>query len=300
MNRNYNLLNIFQTKCKHRHSRKDHPNCFDSDGKVKESFSKKGQFPKILLFDIEMLMMEVYSWGLYDQYISPDNIIKGKSILSWSAKWLFESRVYSEVLTPEQAINRDDSSILGTLWDLLNEADIVVTHNGNRYDIKEINFRFIVNGFPPPMYYRSVDTLAVARAYFKFPSNKLDEINKSLGLSQKIHTNYELWKRCAVGERQALKEMVTYNIQDVSALEETYVTLRPWMKNHPNIGIYYVNADKDVCSCGSTDLKFDGSTYDTNKGRYKSFRCSSCGAIGRSKVNINTKKYKKDRSNHGS
>jgi len=109
-----------------------------------------------------------------------------------------------------------------------------------------------------------------------------------------------LWKRCAGIEatldmqKRALQEMVRYNKQDVVALEDLYVELRPWIKSHPNLGLYYEDADNSRCpNCGSIDLKREGeSTYKTTVGRFKAYRCNSCGAICRSRFSDLSKEEK--------
>jgi hypothetical protein len=244
---------------------------------------------RILLLDIETLPMEVYVWSLWKQnYISPDNIIKPWSIVSWAAKWLFESGVTSQSVTSADAITRSDMNILPGIWDLLNEANIVVAHNGNRFDIRRLNARFLAAGMPPPMSFRTIDTYGVTKNRFDIPSYKLDKINKWLKLSPKIETKFEMWKQCAQGNTQAISDMRTYNERDVFCLEELYLVLRPWIKSHPNVGLY-IDTTKTVCTnCGNANLEWSGFYY-TPAGKYEAFRCNACGAIGRSRKGDLTK-----------
>jgi hypothetical protein len=159
-------------------------------------------------------------------------------------------------------------------------------HNSDRFDHKKLNTRFIVHGMNRPMYYRTIDTLKVAKANFSFSSNKLDYINAQLGIHQKSHTDYELWKQCANGEALAIQKMLNYNINDVQILEELYVRLLPWIGNHPSLRSY-IDIEDDVCgNCGNDRLTWDG-WYRTNQNKYQAFRCDECGSLGRS-----TKKYK--------
>lgn len=278
-----NLLKSLTSKrCIHRHTIEDHPQCFPMA-------TKSGKLlPRVLVFDIETLPMQVFVWGLYKQRISPDNVISDYCILSWSAKWLFDSNVISSALTSREAIARDDKRILKTLWDMFNEADIVIAHNGNGFDIPKLNTRFIVNGFTPPMPYKSIDTLSVARSKFAFSSNRLDYLAKFLGVGEKISTNYGLWIECFKGNKEALKDMERYNRHDVEVLEDVYVKLRPWMKSHPNMALY-VETETHMCPvCNSTSLKW-ADTYTSNSNVYKAFRCNGCGAVGRGKESILTK-----------
>jgi DNA polymerase elongation subunit (family B) len=266
-------------RCPHRHKWPEHKSCF-LNGRIKNIEKKT---PKILLFDIETLPMSVFVWGLYKQRISPDNVISDSCILSWSAKWLFSSEIYSDCLTSREATDKDDTRLIAKIWDLLNSADIVIAHNANGYDIKKLNTRFLVHGFPPPKHYQVIDTLSVLRKNFKISSNSLDYATKFLGLTEKQHPSFDLWKRCYQGDKSAIQEMVSYNQNDVSILEELYVRIRPWITGHPNLGLY-VDTNTSVCpNCGSENLKWEGS-YVTQCGRYKAFRCE-CGAIGRSRIN---------------
>ena len=79
--------------------------------------------------------------------------------MSWSAKWLYDDKILSDVLTPKEAKERNDKRIIKSVWKLLNEADIVIAHNGDKFDLKKLKARFLSNGFVPPMPYKTVDTL---------------------------------------------------------------------------------------------------------------------------------------------
>lgn len=238
--------------------------------------------PKILLFDVETSPMEVLVWGLYKQRISPDNVIKDWALLSWSAKWLFEPEIYSQVVTPQEAIDRKDGSIIKGLWDLIDEATVIIAHNLDRFDRRKANARFIENRLTPPLPYQMIDTLKVAKKNFAFSSYRLDYINSLFSLRKKDDTNFQLWKDCIAGKAEALAKMRSYNETDVIALEELYVLLRPWMNSHPNLGLFVESEDSVCPTCASNELIWKG-YYTTPTGKYRSFRCKECGAIGRSR-----------------
>lgn len=280
------MSKLFEPRCRHRHTRAEHPQCFT------KLLKADGNLPKILILDIETAPMEVMVWGLRDNnYISPDNVLKDYFILSWSAKWLFGRDTMSAAVNSLQALARDDKKIMEPLWSLLDKADIIVAHNGKRFDLKKINSRFIINGFVPPAPYDVIDTLTVCRSIFGFSSNALNYLNKILGLDIKIDTGgYGLWRKCVDGDEDALHDMETYNRNDVVILEELYLTLRPWIKSHPNVGLY-MDLDKPVCrNCGSPNLQYDGTTK-TPTGMYELYRCQ-CGAIGRMRKNRLTKEHR--------
>jgi len=256
----------------------------------KDSDNSDSKFPKILLLDIETTPLVVFSWGVYDQKIMPDAVIHDWFMLSWSGKWLFDHKAFSEVLKPEEVLNKDDKRIVEKVWKVLDEADIVITYNGVNFDMKRMNTRFLYHGLQPPTPYRNIDLYQTAKSTFGFTSNKLDFVNKFLNLRHKIHTGFDLWVDCYNGKKEALKLIDKYNINDVVILEDLYVKLRPWIKNHPNISVYQEIDEPQCPNCGSMNLEEKNYQY-TNSAKYASYRCE-CGCICRGKSNQLTKDKK--------
>jgi len=258
----------------------------------------KTEGAKILLFDIETSPMEAYIWQLKQQgWIAPAMLKKPWAILCWSAKWLFDDKVMHGIVTPAEAMHREDASIINDLWALLDEADIIIAHNGARFDVRRMNARFVLNGLNPPMPYRVIDTLRVTRSQFDLPSYKLDYVNMLFGLDTKKgnEEGMDMWKKCigdfgVDAQPKALGDMSLYCDNDVRILEELYVQIRAWIKGHPNMGLY-VDTDGEKCgNCGSTDLDWRGKYY-TPAGRFRAFRCQ-CGAVGRSRYSDLSKEEK--------
>ena len=264
---------------------------------LRDAHELKGQC-RILEFDIETSPMEFLGWGLYDQRPAIHNIVKDWAILSWSAKWLFEPDIIGYRVSVGEAKARKDKSIIKPLWKLFNEADIIIGHNLDSFDIRKSNARFFLNGLKPTTPYQTIDTLKHSRKNFAFASHKLDYLGEIMARKNKIDTDYKLWKRCigmygAEEADKALDEMLKYNKYDVTLLEEVYLQLRPWMKSHPNIGLY-VDTDDSMCRCGLKIEKrmYKGNHYYTPAGKFKSFQCD-CGAVGRdSQSAISTAKRK--------
>jgi len=165
-------------------------------------------------------------------------------------------------------------------------AEGYAMHNCDKFDIPRLNSRFIIHDLHPPLPYQSIDTLKHIRRQFGFTSNKLDYVNKLLNLERKTDTGgFELWERCMLGEQSALDEMEGYNINDVRILEETYLHIRPWIKPHPNMGLFILDENQHRCpSCGSADLIESGKGYYTTVNIYAALRCNNCGATARKRV----------------
>ncbi len=250
-------------------------------------------FPYILIFDIETAPLRAYVWARYKQNVYPDQMINEWYMLTWAAKWLYSTEVMSDKLYGEESKKEDDSRITSSLWGLIDKADIIVAHNGDRFDVPRIKNRFLVNGLKPPSPFKTVDTKKIAKE-LGFSSNKLVDINRIIGLDNKLDTDFELWSRCVDGEDEALEEMEEYNKQDIEALEQTYITLRPWMgSKHPNVGLY-MDTDDPVCyMCGSKNLVPNGWYY-TAVGKYEAFQCQNCGAQSRGRfTQVEWRKRKK-------
>jgi len=240
--------------------------------------------PNILILDIENSPSIVASWGIRKQYIGTEYIVREWYMFSWALKYLHGTEIYSDVITPEESLAGDDKRILENLWKFVNYADIIIGHNMDGFDKKKMNSRFIYHGIDPPSGYQTVDTLKVARSQFSFTSNKLDYIARLLGLPGKEDKgDITRWLRCMEGSQEDLDKMHKYNRGDITLTEDVYLKLRPYIKGHPNLGLFG-NSEVDVCyKCGSVDIDYlEGDYYYTTVNKFKKYRCNNCRTIGRS------------------
>jgi len=285
--------NILTYRCKHRHSALSHPQCYIkylSGGDVSDK-----RLPKVLLFDIETSPLQafIFQKSVWKANVGADQVISEWFMLTWSAKWLMDDTLLSDRLTGKEAKAEDDGRIVKSLWSLLDEADIIIAHNGDSFDVPNMNTRFIVHGLPPTSPYQTIDTMLVARKQFGFTHNSLNGLAKIFGFEQKMDTDFDLWKRCVAGDDEALSYMQKYNNGDVIVLEDVYMKLRPWIRSHPNLGLY-VEADGAVCpNCGSSSINWTNKFYYTQTGKYATFKCD-CGAFGRSRTSSVTKNARKN------
>lgn len=234
---------------------------------------------KILLLDIETAPNIAYVWGLFKQNIAPGQLVESGYVLSWSAKWLGnEDVMYSD---------GRDKRMLEKIHSLLSEADAVIHYNGSKFDIPTLNKEFLKKGLNPPATYKQIDLLKVVRKEFKFPSNKLDYVAQALKVGQKVrHPGFEMWIGCMNNIPEYWNKMEEYNRGDVIVLESVYHKLVPWIKNHPNQGIY---KDEHVCpNCGSIHVQKRGYSY-TGLGKFQRFQCNTCGTWSRDRKNIAAK-----------
>lgn len=242
--------------------------------------------PRILLLDFETFPNTSYVWGDYEQ-----NAIERKAdwfILGYAAKWLgtrpievkglddFGQRKLGNFIAERRMLRR--------VHDMMNEADIVVAHNGIDFDIKVANTRFIVHGFKPPSPYKVVDTKRGIKQVARFGSNKLDWLCKQLGIGRKIeHEGFGLWLRCEAGDAGGWKRMKRYNRHDVRLLEELYVLISPWIRQ-PNAALYSGNERCVNPACRSTDITVFPKLYPAITRMYRRIQCNKCGKWARATV----------------
>lgn len=250
---------------------------------LKSKGSNTYRSARILLLDIETSLMKFYGFSPKVDYIPHELMIQDWSVLCYAARWLFGPETFGEVVTPQESIDREDARIMRGIWNLIDEADIVVTQNGIQFDLKKLNSRFLMAGLPPPSPYMNVDTLKVSREEFGWSYNRLDALGRKFGIGQKSDMEIEDWILCSEGSQRHLTKMFEYCKRDVAPLlEDVYLKMLPWMKHHPNLGLY-TDHDADVCpKCESQNLRW-GEVYATPQGLWEAFRCTSCGAVGRGK-----------------
>ena len=229
---------------------------------------------KRLFFDIETSPNIGLFWEAgFKKTISPDNIIKERSIICICYKWEDQKEVYSLNWDQEQ----DDKELLQKFIEVANTADELVGHNGDKFDLAWIRTRCLFHGISMFPMYITIDTLKTARSKFKFNSNKLDYIAKYLGVGRKIKTDFNLWKDIVLKkDAVAMKKMIKYCKQDVVILEKVYDLLQPHMIQKTHYGVVF-NQDRTSCpECGSDDLAFMKRRVSSTGLRKIQYQCRTC------------------------
>jgi len=268
-------------------------NSFGETGKFSDPKQLGERVPVIGIFDVETLPMIVYTWSTFRPFISPDMVIEETCFLSWAGKYLNDPVVYSDILTPKEVAERDGFRITKTCWDFINNCDVLVGHNLERFDMKVVNTFFLKAGLPPlrPV---QIDTLKVARKNFKFSFNRMGHINKFLDIRTKIENEgFPFWRKCSEGDEAALNRMKEYNEGDILALEELFYIIRPYITDGKFNYNLYSDLVETVCPiCGSKEFSFNGYYY-TPAGKWESLRCSECKTLFRAKENLFSKEKKR-------
>jgi hypothetical protein len=223
---------------------------------------------KLLFVDIEWRPALAYVWRMWDVNVHPDQLIDHGGMLCFCAHWEGdkEYQFYSEW---------DDGRVgmAVAAKRLLEEADAVVTYNGDRYDLPKILGEILLAGLAPPPPPTSIDVIKTVKK-FGFNMNRLAYIGPLLGLGGKVkHQGFNMWKDVMDGDNKARRAMQKYCIQDVKLLVKLYNKIKPFIRNHPHLG-------ENNAACGAC-----GSKHFQNRGfrRTKSFKiqrrqCQKCGA----------------------
>lgn len=246
--------------------------------------------PKILVLDIETAPLLVRTYGLWNQNISTGFIQKDWYMLSFAAKWYGKKKMYYK---DTRSTHEDDLEVSKLAHKMMCEADILVGHNVDRFDIKKLNTRFIKHDLPPIGSKQTIDTLKIAKKYFKFTSNKLDYIAKFLGLEGKRkspkYTQQEMWNGCCDGILDCFKENKKYNEMDITVTENVFNKLKTWDENL-NFQAYIGHFN---CICGSKDFVKYGVRYNKTTA-YQRYRCKNCGKVAQDKHNLIDKETRKN------
>jgi len=223
---------------------------------------------KILVIDIEWKPATAYVWRMYDENISPAQLIDAGGLLCFCAHWvgtkdfMFFSEWYDGPLGMATALR-----------ELLDEADAVVTYNGNRYDLPKIKGHLMLEGIKPFAPPTSIDLIKTIKG-LGFVMAKLAYIAPLLGVGSKMqHEGFALWRSVMEGDVKAQARMRKYCIQDVKVTARLYEKIKPYILDHPHLG-----DDKGACgACGSDHVQSRGFRR-TKFYQVQRLQCQECGS----------------------
>ena len=234
---------------------------------------------KILHLDIETAPNEGYFWDPKTRFIPADRITQTSRVLCFAHLWHGEKQV--------QFLSEwTDDYMIPKAWELLSEADAVVTYNGNKFDLPVLNREFLLHSLPPAEPYHSIDLYRTVKREFKFTHSGLGAVCKELGLGSKIsHPGFQMWVDVMNGDERMRKAMERYNKQDVKLLPKLYKFLTPWIRNHPNHALF-MDTDRPVCpNCGSHKMTRQGFKK-TKTQIYQQYKCGDCGSWSRDRYTV--------------
>lgn len=237
---------------------------------------------KVLFLDIETAPLLAHIWHPRQEFTGREMLIESESfLLTWAARFRGQKKIRSMRLTKEEALEQDDSRVVAGLADLVRQADVVVAHNGDRFDIRHLNARLLLNDLEPLGPVESIDTLKWSQRTFKLSFHRLDYLGEVLGVGRKVkHPGFSMWRRAYQGDVESLKTMERYNRGDIELLEAVFEKLLPYAKGAPRLHL----ADGFACSyCGSENIQRRG-YHTTAVHTYARYRCHECQRYSRARL----------------
>ncbi len=208
---------------------------------------------KRLFWDIEVSPNVVFSWRVgFNLNIGPHNIIEERKVICIAYKWEHEKKITVLRWDPR---TKDDRRMLCEFTAVAEEADELVAHYGDNFDMPWFRGRCAILGLPPLPKFKTVDTKAWASKYFYFNSNKLDYLGDIFGYGRKIKTDFELWIDVVRGSQLALDKMCRYCGRDVLRLSQVYSRLAPFVAAKTHVGVLAGGERWQCPHCGGTHVK---------------------------------------------
>jgi hypothetical protein len=157
---------------------------------------------------------------------------------------------------------------------LISEADAVCTYNGASFDMPKLMGNFLLEAMPPPPPPTQIDIYKAVRK-MGFICNKLDYVAPLLGLGGKVkHDGLEMWLSVMDGCPKAQRKMAKYCAGDVRLLKDVYERVKPYVFDHPHMGMTPAMA---CGTCGSHRTQSRG-VRRTKASFITRIQCQACGS----------------------
>ena len=250
--------------------------------------SIKPREPRIILWDIETGFDVLAAWGLYNDHGIPhENILKERYVVCACWKELGKPTVYSVSLLDDPKRFKkdptDDYHVCRVLHQMMQNADVLVAHNGDSFDKPYVETRLIYHGFPPLPPIPTIDTKLVAKKRFRFNNNRLDYLAQYFKVGKKQETEKGLWLKVLQGDPKAVRTMLVYNKHDVRLLERVYKRLAPYAQNVLNRGFFGDHSGCPRPECGSRRIQARGIHRSLTQ-QYQRYVCLACGGWFRERL----------------
>jgi len=195
-----------ELRCIHRHTIETHPNCFRT-GLIKRDDWWHDK--KIAYFDIEASDLTA-NWGM---------------MLSWCIKYRGDSKIIEGAITKKEIFDyKFDKRITSELMEELKNVDILVTYFGTGYDIPFTRTRALYHGLEFPAFgtIHHWDLFYKVRSKIKTHRKSLEVVTKFFGIEGKTHLEPQMLFLAQYGDKEAMKELLHHNREDVIILERLH------------------------------------------------------------------------------
>lgn len=132
----------------------------------------------------------------------------------------------------EKGIRGDDKELVKQVNALVREHDVIVAHNGSRFDIPMLRTRALKWRLTPLREVKLVDPCTIAFRKFKLASNRLDRIADYAGVeAQKTPVSMSVWADAMLnGSKRAMNYIVEHCEADIKVLAGVLEVVKPFIK----------------------------------------------------------------------
>ena len=195
------------------------------------------------------------------------------TLLCWGYKWVGEKRISVPSLLDFPGKSPiDDRALLKEAHRVMSGADAYLTYYGKGFDLPFLQAKFLEYGMPmlPPVPH--IDIYFTVKSNLSLSRKSLANVSEFLNLkAKKTPVAGRIWKRAMVGDRGAMRYIVSHCRADIALLEEAYYRLRPLIRLHPRRG-------PDGCrTCGGHVIR-DKIRYSAAGVMKVQYVCTKCGS----------------------
>jgi uncharacterized protein YprB with RNaseH-like and TPR domain len=225
--------------------------------------------PKILIWDLETAGVNSFKADL-------------AAVVCFGYKWLGEKHAHTLTVdqfpkwfSKEKGLN--DKPLLEAALEIMEQADLLVAHYGERFDRRFYQGRCAIHHLTPPPPTKLRDTWQIARRAFGFSSNRLANLVDHLRLPFKKYQKEcpdewpGWWTAALAGDKSAIHAMAKYCREDVQALEGLYMEIRNYDYPHPRL-----IEDRTRCRLCGGEVQYRGICF-VGEHKYRRLQCCSCG-----------------------
>lgn len=204
---------------------------------------------KTVFLDIETSLIEIYAFRLGMMRPNIESLKEGSQTKLLTAAWgsWYDLHHYGEEGVKSVGNHHrkgafkkdplDDTYVLRKMWDVLDDADIIVAHNAT-FDRGWIEGRFMDLGWKQPSKYYVYCTYQTLHG-LNGVSKKLDYLSQKLIGTEKVkHEGLPLWVGCQNGDVESFEKMEAYNIGDIyDTLYKVFCRTAPYVRRNKCIDL---------------------------------------------------------------
>jgi len=219
-----------ELRCVHRHSIKEHPNCFvagNVDARVAKVLEDQTNTPWYLLPEYKIGYFDIETDGLVPDF---------GTMLSWAIKERGGANKFDVITKKELFDGKFDRRIVKSLIEEFSNYQILVGYFSTGFDLPFVRAKALHYDLDFPGYgsIYHFDIFYTVKSKLKLSRKSLENVCDYLHIEGKTPISKDMWRRAKYGDKEALKYVLDHNLGDTAILEILHNKLMPfrkWIKN---------------------------------------------------------------------